>query len=53
MLKLTQLPEYSILFSLDLVSLYTNIPTDMGLLYIEAFLKTIGMKTLNLVTKCC
>ena len=33
-----KLPENSILFSLNVVSLYTNIPTDMGLSYIEDFL---------------
>ena len=34
-----KLPENSILFSLDVVSLYTNIPTEMGLDWIDNFLK--------------
>ena len=35
---LGKLPENTILFSLDVVSLYTNIPTEMGLKWIENFL---------------
>ena len=34
---LGKLPENTILFSLDVVSLYTNIPTEMGLKWIENF----------------
>ena len=36
--ELGKLPENSILFSLDVVSLYTNIPTEMGIKCIEDFL---------------